>query len=80
MTPPLPECQSGAWKGIGGKVISRQVSTTGFLGLFDFCAVSRMGNAENKHYCQVVEQPTGSRRWYKWEYKTGCIASCMTYQ
>ncbi|EOU8107979.1 prepilin, partial [Escherichia coli] len=44
----------------------------------DFCAIARMGNAEDSHYCQVVESPSGSRKWYKYEHKTGCIASCVT--
>ncbi|EPW7424194.1 prepilin, partial [Escherichia coli] len=22
--------------------------------------------------------PAGSRKWYKYEHKTGCIASCVT--
>ncbi|EAB9003657.1 prepilin, partial [Salmonella enterica subsp. enterica] len=22
--------------------------------------------------------PSGSRKWYKYEHKTGCIASCVT--
>ncbi|TNK49176.1 hypothetical protein CI641_023755 [Escherichia coli] len=52
--------------------------TTGYLGQFDFCAIARMGNAEDAHYCQVVESPAGSRKWYKYEHKTGCIASCVT--
>ncbi|OUJ56277.1 prepilin [Escherichia coli] len=51
---------------------------TGYLGQFDFCAIARMGNAEDAHYCQVVESPAGSRKWYKYEHKTGCIASCVT--
>ncbi|ELI6637584.1 MULTISPECIES: prepilin, partial [Enterobacteriaceae] len=51
---------------------------TGYLGQFDFCAIARMGNAEDSHYCQVVESPSGSRKWYKYEHKTGCIASCVT--
>ncbi|MGR4759667.1 prepilin, partial [Salmonella enterica subsp. enterica] len=37
-----------------------------------------MGNAEDAHSCQVVESPAGSRKWYKYEHKTGCIASCVT--
>ncbi|ECU8092633.1 prepilin [Salmonella enterica subsp. enterica serovar Saintpaul] len=49
-----------------------------YLGQFDFCAIARMGNAEDAHYCQVVESPAGSRKWYKYEHKTGCIASCVT--
>ncbi|EEG7528015.1 hypothetical protein GYD75_004892, partial [Salmonella enterica] len=56
---------------IGGKLKVTQLSTTGYLGQFDFCAIARMGNAEDAHYCQVVES-------YKYEHKTGCIASCVT--
>lgn len=63
---------------IGGKLKVTQLSTTGYLGQFDFCAIARMGNAEDAHYCQVVESPAGSRKWYKYEHKTGCIASCVT--
>ncbi|SUF92949.1 shufflon protein A' [Salmonella enterica] len=62
----------------GGKLKVTQLSTTGYLGQFDFCAIARMGNAEDAHYCQVVESPAGSRKWYKYEHKTGCIASCVT--
>ncbi|ELO1853316.1 hypothetical protein AB0827_003098 [Escherichia coli] len=72
------QCQSGTWRTIGGKLKVTQLSTTGYLGQFDFCAVARMGNAEDAHYCQVVESPAGSRKWYKYEHKTGCIASCVT--
>ncbi|MGE1309236.1 shufflon system plasmid conjugative transfer pilus tip adhesin PilV (plasmid) [Escherichia coli] len=71
-------CQSGTWGTIGGKLKVTQLSTTGYLGQFDFCAIARMGNAEDAHYCQVVESPAGSRKWYKYEHKTGCIASCVT--
>ncbi|APV63475.1 shufflon system plasmid conjugative transfer pilus tip adhesin PilV [Salmonella enterica] len=71
-------CQSGTWRTIGGKLKVTQLSTTGYLGQFDFCAIARMGNAEDAHYCQVVESPAGSRKWYKYEHKTGCIASCVT--
>ncbi|HDR9982658.1 shufflon system plasmid conjugative transfer pilus tip adhesin PilV [Escherichia coli] len=71
-------CQSGTWRTIGGKLKVTQLSSTGYLGQFDFCAIARMGNAEDAHYCQVVESPAGSRKWYKYEHKTGCIASCVT--
>ncbi|WP_407728016.1 hypothetical protein, partial [Salmonella enterica] len=74
----LQACQSGTWGTIGGKLKVTQLSTTGYLGQFDFCAIARMGNAEDAHYCQVVESPAGSRKWYKYEHKTGCIASCVT--
>ncbi len=38
---------------IGGKLKVTQLSTTGYLlGQFDFCAIARMGNAEDAHYCQ----------------------------
>ncbi|EJB2372723.1 prepilin [Salmonella enterica subsp. enterica] len=70
--------KSGTWRTIGGKLKVTQLSTTGYLGQFDFCAIARMGNAEDAHYCQVVESPAGSRKWYKYEHKTGCIASCVT--
>ncbi|MGT5181423.1 hypothetical protein ACRWG5_23055, partial [Escherichia coli] len=62
------------------KTLSRKPGAvhTGYLGQFDFCAIARMGNAEDSHYCQVVESPSGSRKWYKYEHKTGCIASCVT--
>ncbi|MBE3614045.1 hypothetical protein ICK25_17870, partial [Escherichia coli] len=50
-----PTCQSGTWGTIGGKLKVTQLSTTGYLGQFDFCAIARMGNAEDAHYCQVVE-------------------------
>ncbi|EBJ7496629.1 prepilin [Escherichia coli] len=73
-----PTCQSGTWRTIGGKLKVTQLSTTGYLGQFDFCAIARVGNAEDAHYCQVVESPAGSRKWYKYEHKTGCIASCVT--
>ncbi|WP_024170124.1 shufflon system plasmid conjugative transfer pilus tip adhesin PilV, partial [Escherichia coli] len=56
-------CQSGTWGTIGGKLKVTQLSTTGYLGQFDFCAIARMGNAEDAHYCQVVESPAGSRKW-----------------
>ncbi|EBQ6271789.1 prepilin [Salmonella enterica] len=72
-------CQSGVWKVMGGSIKTAQVSNTGYLGKFDFCAVSRMGNAEDSHYCQVYESPTGSGNWYKNEHKTGCIASCFIF-
>ncbi|MCA1884845.1 shufflon system plasmid conjugative transfer pilus tip adhesin PilV, partial [Salmonella enterica] len=71
-------CQSGVWRALGGKLKVTQLSSTGYLGQFDFCAIARMGNAEDSHYCQVVESPSGSRKWYKYEHKTGCIASCVT--
>ncbi|KAB3088186.1 shufflon system plasmid conjugative transfer pilus tip adhesin PilV [Escherichia coli] len=71
-------CQSGSWRTTGGKLKVTQLSTTGYLGQFDFCAIARIGNAEDAHYCQVVESPAGSRKWYKYEHKTGCIASCVT--
>ncbi|MGE2102975.1 shufflon system plasmid conjugative transfer pilus tip adhesin PilV [Escherichia coli] len=45
-------CQSGTWGTIGGKLKVTQLSTTGYLGQFDFCAIARMGNAEDAHYCQ----------------------------
>ncbi|EAS8622618.1 prepilin [Salmonella enterica] len=64
---------------MGGSIKTAQVSNTGYLGKFDFCAVSRMGNAEDSHYCQVYESPTGSGNWYKNEHKTGCIASCFIF-
>ncbi|EDR4022571.1 type VI secretion system tube protein Hcp, partial [Salmonella enterica] len=32
---------------IGGKLKVTQLSTTGYLGQFDFCAIARMGNAED---------------------------------
>ncbi|EIR2563512.1 prepilin [Escherichia coli] len=51
---------------MGGKLKVTQLSTTGYLGQFDFCAIARMGNAEDAHYCQVVESPAGSRKWYKY--------------
>ncbi len=73
-----PPCQSGVWRALGGKLKVTQLSSTGYLGQFDFCAIARMGNAEDSHYCQVVESPSGSRKWYKYEHKTGCIASCVT--
>ena len=73
-----PPCQSGTWRALGGKLKVTQLSSTGYLGQFDFCAIARMGNAEDSHYCQVVESPSGSRKWYKYEHKTGCIASCVT--
>ncbi|MDU9468073.1 hypothetical protein F8B96_27595, partial [Escherichia coli] len=41
-----PTCQSGTWGTIGGKLKVTQLSTTGYLGQFDFCAIARMGNAE----------------------------------
>ncbi len=72
------QCQSGRWRALGGKLKVTQLSSTGYLGQFDFCAIARMGNAEDSHYCQVVESPSGSRKWYKYEHKTGCIASCVT--
>ncbi|EFX9770444.1 prepilin, partial [Shigella flexneri] len=49
------------WRALGGKLKVTQLSSTGYLGQFDFCAIARMGNAEDSHYCQVVESPSGSR-------------------
>ncbi|MGU4916666.1 hypothetical protein, partial [Enterobacter hormaechei] len=43
------QCQSGTWRTIGGKLKVTQLSTTGYLGQFDFCAIARMGNAEDAH-------------------------------
>ncbi|EZK29221.1 bacterial shufflon, constant region domain protein, partial [Escherichia coli 2-005-03_S1_C1] len=34
----LQACQSGTWGTIGGKLKVTQLSTTGYLGQFDFCA------------------------------------------
>ncbi|WP_244495801.1 hypothetical protein, partial [Escherichia coli] len=73
-----PPCHSFVVMALGGKLKVTQLSSTGYLGQFDFCAIARMGNAEDSHYCQVVESPSGSRKWYKYEHKTGCIASCVT--
>ncbi|MCA7117794.1 shufflon system plasmid conjugative transfer pilus tip adhesin PilV, partial [Escherichia coli] len=70
--------KSGTQGTISGKLKVTQLSTTGYLGQFDFCAIARMGDAEDAHYCQVVEISAGSRKWYKYEHKTGCIASCVT--
>ena len=46
------------------------------MGSHAFCAVARVGNAEDGHYCQV-SYDWGSKTWWKWEYKTGCQAYCM---
>ncbi|MCX9753747.1 prepilin [Escherichia coli] len=68
------QCQSGTWRTIGGKL--KVLTNLGHIGYSG--AIARMGNAEDAHYCQVVESPAGSRKWYKYEHKTGCIASCVT--
>ncbi|PWD09162.1 prepilin [Salmonella enterica subsp. enterica serovar Rubislaw] len=70
--------QSGTGGKNGGKLKVTQLSTKGYLGQFNFWSIARMGNAEDAQYCQVVESPAGSRKWYKYEHKTGCIASCVT--
>lgn len=44
------------------------------LGRHSYCAIARVGNAEDGHYCQVSYN---NGIWWKSEYKTGCQAYCM---
>ncbi|MTE92822.1 shufflon system plasmid conjugative transfer pilus tip adhesin PilV, partial [Escherichia coli] len=39
----ISPCQSGVWRALGGKLKITQLSSTGYLGQFDFCAIARMG-------------------------------------
>ncbi|EFN9791751.1 hypothetical protein D3G89_26770 [Escherichia coli] len=34
--------QSGVWRALGGKLKVTQLSSTGYLGQFDFCAIARL--------------------------------------
>ncbi len=62
-------CQSGTWdtRWKTQSYSAQQVSGN------SFCAIARMGK---QIVCRGNGEPAGSRKWYKYEHKTGCIASC----
>lgn len=59
----------------GGADVVNGITTTGNVGVWDMCAITKVGNAEDSHYCRVVKQPDGS--WIMNQYKTGCTVSCL---
>ncbi|MBW1557459.1 hypothetical protein B6V61_26275 [Escherichia coli] len=64
-----PPCQSGVWRPLGGKLKVTQLSSTGYLGNL-LCIANGKCEVSLRH-----RRVIGSRKWYKYEHKTGCIAS-----
>ncbi len=60
--------------GGGGGSTATQYTSNGNLGSHKICAISRVGNAEDSHYCRVYKS---GANWYMASYKTSCYAICL---
>jgi len=63
--------------GVGEYTITRN-DTVGSIGFHSFCAMAKVRNAEDSHYCDIYKNDSTSE-WYIKQYKTGCTAVCIDF-
>lgn len=70
-------CQSGRWDGISGLNVKTMTIGSGTIQGYDFCALAKVSNVEDAHYCSIEYDPV-SKGWRAKNYKCyGMKVSCL---
>ena len=74
----LLSCVNGKWSSIKPNIEQTSYSSSATnLGVHAYCAISRLGNLEDSHYCRVYRS---GNNWYKVEYKGNCEVQCFNFK
>ncbi|EII5450406.1 hypothetical protein LHO48_000932 [Salmonella enterica] len=73
----LLSCINGVWAASGTIKTFRYGGGISNMGVHSYCAMARVGNAEDGHYCAISGE--SGKEWVKSEHKTGCEAICFDF-